>query len=137
MPLNIIDPTQTSASALLSQILRGQFDEWRSTFKPIELSAINELSFNNPRVLTDAVSDAEGATTNAFKTLQGTLSRENASLGITPTQEQAASSGRMLSLSQAAATAGAKNTARKNVRAQDESILLGTSPGLKIGGLTQ
>ena len=131
LPKNIgsfVDPSSTSPQDLAAQLLRSEFADWQSFFRPIELKAMENLSFNNPEVLPKAVGEAETAATNQYRTLSGTLQRQNQSKGIAPNQQETATSRRLMDLSQAAATAGAANTARQSVRTQDEQILLGTSP---------
>jgi hypothetical protein len=128
----LIDPNQGSAQDIAAQLLRAQFDEWQSTFQPIELAAMQQLSFNNPAVLDTAVNKAGGAATMAADTMQGVASRQNRALGIQPTQQQAATTNRILDINKATSVAGAENTARANVRAQDELILMGQMPNPNI-----
>jgi hypothetical protein len=129
---DIIDPTQSDPHTLASQLLRAQFDEWSKSFKPIELGAMNQISFNNPEVLPRAVEKATSAATGQADTMRGILSRSNAAMGIAPTEQQAKVSDRILNLDRATAVAGAANKARENVRAQDEQILLGGIPNQNV-----
>jgi hypothetical protein len=128
----IIDPNQTDPHAIAAQLLKAQFSEWESTFEPIELQAMQELSFINPSVLTNAVNEAGGAAKNTYGAMSGVLNRENRALGVAPTAQQSQASNRILNLSQAQAQAGAENVARENVRTQDEQILLGAAPNYNI-----
>ena len=48
------------AANLTAELLRSQFADWQKLFKPIEMNAMQELSFNNPSVLTNAVDKAGG-----------------------------------------------------------------------------
>lgn len=128
----IVDPTNQDPHALAAKLLNAQFQEWQQTFEPIELQAMQEVSFNNPAVLPAAVQQASQAATGASGAMAGVLQRENRALGVTQTPQQQQTQGRILNLSQAQAQAGAENLARANVRTQDEQLLLGEAPNLNI-----
>ena len=121
------DPQQTAA-----ELLRAQFENWQSFFKPIELRAMQQLSFVNPSVLPTALSEAEASATGAAGAMEGILGRQNRAMGIEPTSQQAGTTRRMMDLNKALSIAGAKNQARQNVRSQDEMILYGSSPNPNI-----
>ena len=129
---NWVDPTNNDPNVTAAQLLRSQFNEWQSSFKPIELNAINQISYNNPKILPEAVAKASNAATEQADTMRGVLSRSNAAMGIVPTEQQSQVSNRILSLDRSTAVAGAENRARGNVRTQDEQLLLGTSPNPNI-----
>ena len=40
------------------ELLKKQFKDWQDTFQPIEMEALNQISFNNSAVLPDALADA-------------------------------------------------------------------------------
>lgn len=124
-----VDGPDTKTAAGL---LRAQFEDWQATYKPIELAAINQISFNNPEVLPKAVSVARESATGYSNAMSGILGRQTRSLGQQPTGEQKTTSDRILNLNRAAMIAGAENTARSNVRTQDEQILLGAAPNPNI-----
>jgi hypothetical protein len=134
-PANIIppiDPTSGDAHSIAAQLLRQQFEEWKTAFKPIELQAMQQLSFNNPEVLPTALAKARTAATGASEAMGGILERQTRAMGVKETPEQAQTTKRVLNLSRAAAIAGAENVARENVAAQDQQILLGTTPNYRI-----
>ena len=124
-----------SAADIAAQLLRAQFSEWESTFQPIELAAMNQISYNNPGVLTKAVGTATDTATETAEAMPGIQNRQQSALGITPTAQQATVSKRLMDLNKAASVAGAENTARANVRGQDEQILLGNYKGLSASTL--
>lgn len=128
----LVNPNGRNANVIASQLLRAQFDEWSKSFKPIELNAMNQLSFNNPKILPEAVSKATSAATGQAGTMRGVLDRSNAAMGIAPTNQQARVSDRILNLDRSTAVAGAANKARGNVRTQDEMILLGGTPNMNV-----
>lgn len=127
-----VDPTGGDPQALAAQLLRAQFAEWEKSFKPVELNAMKQLSFNNPEVVGEAVDKARGAVSGQFGTMRGVLERGNAALGIAPTEQQKTVSDRIMNLNEATSVANAENTARANIRAQDEQILLGATPNRNI-----
>jgi len=112
-------------------LLRDQYEDWKKTFMPVELQALQQLSFNNPNVLPDALKEAEETVSGAFNAMQGIAERQNKALGLQPTQQQEATTKRLIDLREAAALAGAKNDARASVRQMDEAILMGTTPNPK------
>jgi len=112
-------------------LLRDQYEDWKKTFMPVELQALQQLSFNNPNVLPDALKEAEETVSGAFNAMQGVAERQNKALGLQPTQQQEATTKRLIDLREAAALAVAKNDARASVRQMDEAILMGTTPNPK------
>jgi hypothetical protein len=129
----LVDPYGSGdANQLAAKIIRSQYEHWESFYKPIELQAINMLSFKNPEVLTTAVDQAEKTATGQADAMEGLLARRTASLGISPTAQQDQVSDRIQNLSRAASIASAQNQARANVREQDDQILLGVSPNPNI-----
>jgi hypothetical protein len=127
-----IDPTQTDPHAIASQLLQAQFNEWESTFKPIELAAMKELSWNDPTVLPTALGKARGAAEGSTTTMGGVLNRQLASQGIKQTPQQSAATKRILDLNRAQNIAGAENIARANVATQDLQLLYGQVPNYNI-----
>lgn len=125
------------AANLTATLLRNQFTDWQKMFMPIELNAMKQLSFNNPGVLSDAVSKAGGAAQQQSETMTGILDRGNRALGIQPTAQQSQVSRRLMDLNKAQNIAGAENLARANVRIQDELVLLGGAPNPNVakGGI--
>jgi len=124
--------TTPNATQMAAEILRSQYDDRVSTYKPIELAARDQVSFMNPAILPEAVSKAGTLATNQANTSAGIIDRTNRSMGVKPTGEQSQVSSRIMNLSRAAQIASAENTARENVRTQDEQILLGTTPNPNI-----
>ena len=127
----ISGPSQ-NAHDIAATLLQSEFTSWETQFKPIEQAAMQQLSFNNPSVLPTAIGEAKEAATGESKAMSGILERQNKSRGIQPTEEQEAASKRILDLTQALNVAGAENTARQNVRTQDEQILLGGVPNPNV-----
>lgn len=116
-----------SAADITTQLLRKQYENWKTQFQPIELEAINMLSYNNPDVLKNAVGIASYQAAESSNSMSGILERTNRALGIQQNEQQAAVSKRLMDLERAKSIAGSANSARAAVREQDEKILLGTA----------
>jgi len=121
-----------SAYDLTAKLLKEQFEDWQNTFAPIELQALNQVSLNNSSILPTALDEARKGAEGSYDATSGVLERQNRALGIAPTSQQAATTKRILNVNQGAATAGAENRARANVRSMDEQILMGTTPNPNI-----
>lgn len=118
-----------SAYDMASRLLKAQFREWENTFKPIEQKLLNQLSFNNPNILTEAVQQAQATAQIESGATLGMLSRQNRSLGIMPTVAQKKTTERIQNLSTGLNIASAKNEAREFQRNLDEQILMGVASG--------
>jgi hypothetical protein len=125
------DTSVNYADEEAAKMLQEQFQDWQSTFKPIELQALNQVSLNNASVLPAALDEARKNVSGAYGTMPGILERQNRGLGINETPQQSASIKRMMNVNKAAATAGAENKTRANVRTMDDQLLLGASPQLQ------
>ena len=106
----------------------AKWQNWESTYKPVELNLLQQSSLNNPNVLTGAVNDATATATGENTAMSGVATRQLASRGITATPGQRVAIDRMQNLSGAANIAGSQNRARQNVMTQDELIALGSAP---------
>ena len=116
------------ADSAAANLLASQFYNWQTQFKPIELNAMQQLSFNNPAVLTKAVDTAKKTAAGSADAMTGILARQNAAAGILPTEQQQAVSKRVMDINKATSMVGAENAARENVRTNDEMILTGQAP---------
>ena len=123
----LVAPTG-SASSMAAKILKAEFANWETQYKPVEQNLLSQTSFNNPEILTDAVNQATTNATGAADAMQGVESRAMASQGVVATPQQAAVNSRLNNLSRAQMVAGAQNTARQSVATQDELIATGSSP---------
>ena len=118
------------------QLLQQQFEDWQKTFQPIELAALDQISFNNTSVLPTALDEAKKGTSASYGAMAGVLERQNKGLGIAPTPQQSATNNRILNLSQGAATAGAENSVRSNTRQLDDMLLTGAAVNPNIAKAT-
>ena len=127
-----VDPSNTNPEQLAANLISAQFQEWQQSFMPIELNALQQVSLNNPQVLTNAVATANQQARGNVAAMSGIAARQNRALGITPNAQQSAASNRILNLTGALDVAGAQNQARGVQRYLDESILLGSAPSPQI-----
>jgi hypothetical protein len=111
-------------SIAAANLLQQQFKDWQTTFEPVELQALNQVSLNNSAVLPNALQEADANVSGAYGQMPGILSRQNRALGINPTPQQTKSTNRMINVNQSLATAGAENTARAGVRQMDQQLLM-------------
>jgi len=118
-----------TANKLATALLKQQYSEWATTFKPIEQKLLKQISWNNPSVLNTAVSEAASRASAESSMAKGMMNRQNRALGIVPNAEQRETSSRVLNLQKALGTASAKNQARETQRELDEQVLLGVSSG--------
>ncbi|PKN36607.1 MAG: hypothetical protein CVU62_13900 [Deltaproteobacteria bacterium HGW-Deltaproteobacteria-2] len=125
-------PIVNEVALKTGKLLQAQFEDWQNTYMPIELEALNQLSFNNSSVLPTALDEARKTVSDSYGVMGGVLERQNRGLGIVPTRQQEATNKRLININEAAATASAKNRTRAGVRAMDEQILLGTTPNPNI-----
>jgi hypothetical protein len=115
-----------------SALLQEQYQDWESSFKPIELQALSQISTNNAAVLPDALQEARDTVTDSYRSMEGIADRQNRGLGITQTPQQSKTSKRLLDLNKSLSAAGAENTTRSNVRQMDEQLLMGAAPNPNV-----
>lgn len=130
------DSPPNATAEKTAELLKAQFADWESTFKPIELQALQQVSLNNSAVLPNALNEAKENVSDAYGALPGIMERQNRGLGINPTEQQKSITKRVMNVNQGAATAGAENTARAGVRQLDEELLMGTTPNPNIAKAT-
>lgn len=118
---------------IAAQVLAAQWGEWQSTFQPIELAALQQVSLLNPNVLTDAVSKATTAAEGNAASMPGILDRKEKALGVSRNPQQQATSQRIMNVDQSEIVAGARNKARSDVALQDEELLFGSAPNMNVG----
>ena len=125
--------TLLNPSYVAGQLAQAQFEDWSQTFKPIELEALHQVSYNNPQVLEKAVGEAKDIAEENFAQVPGMVGRQNRAMGVQPTDQQSKTSKRLMNLNEALTVAGAENSARAAVRTQDEQLLLGIGKNLNVG----
>lgn len=120
------------ADKTTANLLRAEFEDWEKTFKPIELQLMNELSFNNPSILSKTLNTAQKEAESSYRSMSDIIDRQNNALGINPTDQESATSKRLLNLNESLAVADAKNTTRSSTRQMDEALLMGTTPNPNV-----
>jgi hypothetical protein len=118
----------------MATVIAAQWADWKNTYQPIELAAINETSFMNPSVLTNAVSEATQNAQGVTESMPGIMERKQKELGIDPTAQQKAVSQRIMNVKGSERVAGAANQARSNVAMNDEALLFGSAPPVQDPG---
>ena len=123
-----------SASYQAAQLLRDQYEDWRKTFKPVELGALSQVSMTNPGVLPNALRSASDMVDDTYKSMGGVMDRQMESFGVKPTDQQAATSRRLMDLSKASSKVATQNNTRMATRRLDEMLISGASPNPNVGG---
>ena len=127
-----VDPNSDDPNNIAAQLIKNQFADWESTFKPIELAAMQQISWDNPQILTNALKRADENAIGSSDAMAGILSRQNASQGIVPTGQQAAATGRILDIDKSLNIASSENRARTTQRQLDDQLLMGAAPNPNI-----
>lgn len=117
-----------------AMLLREQYDDWKKTFMPLEIQAINSTSLMNPGVLPNALRDVKSETQGIYKTMGGVVERQNRALGIAPSAQQAKTTKRLLDLGESASVASTQNKTRTAQRTMDEMTIMGSTPNPRMGG---
>jgi len=123
---NRADAPDNSLSYKSAQLLRSDYEDWKKNFAPIEQNLMQQISYNNPSVLPNALDKTADTVEKSYDAMGGVLERQAAGLGIDQTPQQEATGKRLLDLNKNKTMASAENNTRANIRKMDESILLGT-----------
>ena len=129
-----INPAMAMGNPRLTdaKILAAQFNDWESTYKPVELNLIQQSSMGNAGVLPGAVDTATTSAGQTYDAMAGVEQRQLAARGIVASPEQQAVMTRLTGLSKAQAITAAANTARQQVSSNDEMIAMGSAPNPNI-----
>lgn len=116
------------ASDMAAQLTRQVWEDYKSTYQPIAISMLDNLTYNNPSIVTNAL-DQSRTNVNASYDAQATnkltaLSR----YGVAPTAAQTQTSDRLSSLSRSTAIVDAANNIRMKLADRDQALLLGGLP---------
>lgn len=124
---NRADAPDNSLAYKSGQLLKSEYEDWKTNFAPIEQDLLQQISWNNPAILPNALDEAREKTEGTYNAMGGILERQNRALGVTETPQQEATNRRLLDLNKAKSIAGAENETRANVRKMDEAILMSTA----------
>jgi len=121
-------PANASASDTYAAITKDQWNQYVSTFVPIENQLISFAT--NSALPGQAMAQAGTDVGQQFATQAGTLGRQQQALGVTLNPQQQAAQARQLGLNQALSTVQAENTARDVTIAQQQQVLGNPAPSV-------
>ncbi len=121
-------PVSSSRSAqdLYSEMSRKQWQDYLSTFVPIENQLIKYAM--DPSTVTDAVATARGAVNDQFGARQGMLDRRMRGLGTALDADQQTAANRELGLQKSLADVAAVNNTTTVVKNRQLGIMGGPAP---------
>ena len=107
---------QTNLANQQAQIAQEQYDDWKNDFLPLQHDLVREARGAGSQMeLDNAAEKANADVTQAFGRGKAELAGRLSSLGIDPSQGRFATTFGRYGLGEAAASAGAQNTARQSV----------------------
>ncbi len=122
-----LSPTpSTAANDQVAQMTRDQWQNYVSTFVPIENQMIKYAT--DPTLPQQAMQKASGDVNAAYTAQQGATARELSGLGVTLTPDQQAAQQRSYGLSKSLADVQAQNTAGDLTRQRQQSVLGNPAP---------
>lgn len=114
---------RTSATELLGDLTRYQWEDWKTRFAPY-ITQLADIATDTQRPEASAQRAMETVGTS-FEGARKGLELQESRQGIALTDQQRQSRERMLGLAEAGAKANAANTTRNAVRDQQQQILAG------------
>ena len=123
-----VDPNQAmrgdqGASALLGQLNRAQWDDWKNRFAPY-VDELGRLAQDNNAPST-AAANASSAVGLAFDSSQQGIAQQRQSYGISQTPQQKAAEERRMNIERSASMVSAGNEARISAQDRQDAILAG------------
>ncbi|TAM30261.1 MAG: hypothetical protein EPN60_05305 [Nevskiaceae bacterium] len=113
-------------------ILRSQYANWASTYKPIEDELL--AAYKNPAVKAQATQESMDLFRRGYAATQGATDRRLASYGLTLTPEQQEARTRSSNLQQGLGTVSAFNGTARRIEDRDKQLLTGFSGISRTGG---
>lgn len=113
-------------------ILRSQYANWASTYKPIEDELL--AAYKNPAIKAQATQDSMELFRRGYAATQGATDRRLASYGLTLTPEQQEARTRSSNLQQGLGTVSAFNGTARRIEDRDKQLLTGFSGISRTGG---
>jgi hypothetical protein len=118
--------SKTYAGDTYAALTRGQWQQYVSTFVPIENQLIDYAT--SPDTVNNAMAEASKDVNASFDAQSGATGRRLRGLGVNLTPEQQGVQQRSMGLSRSLADVGAQNTAAELTRSRQQQILGNPSP---------
>ena len=131
------------ASDLAAKLTRQVWEDYKETYQPIALQMLDNLTYNNPAIVTDSISQATTNVNAAYDAQQDNRMTALSRYGVAPTAAQEAVNSRMSNLSRTTSVVDAANNIRMKLADRDRALLMGSLPntgktyGLRTGGGTE
>jgi hypothetical protein len=109
-------------------LIRSQWEDYKARFKPIEMALMNETTYNNPRLVGQAVAEGTAAVDSAYAVGRGMDDRTLRRLGMTRSSDEQAAYERGMNLSQTAERVDAAGRIRQGLEDRDRAIATGSIP---------
>jgi hypothetical protein len=119
-------PAPPSASDLYAALTREQWQNYVSTFVPIENQLIQFAT--DPNKPLEAMAEASRDVNAAYAAQQGSMQRRLSGLGVSLTADEQAAQQRSFGLSKSLADVGAQNVAGALTRQRQQSVLGNPAP---------
>ncbi len=112
--------------ATQAQISQEQWDNWKSSFKPLETKTIADVqALSDPGRIEQRVGLARQDVAGAFTTARHRQQRELQGFGLNPSDGMYGAASRQIGLAEAGATAGASNRARDAAKTEALNAQMG------------
>jgi len=113
---------RTAAANATAAVLRGNYDNWKSTYFPVLEGLLNETTYSNPDLVQKETAAATKQVAGAFGAARAGAENTMARYGM----KQDPSTASATDLAEVAATVGAQNQTRMYLADRDRSIAMGT-----------
>ena len=118
----IPDMWSTNPQQAASVINQGNYNEWRTNNMPLYQDLIDQMTWNNPSIATQGVTEAEGNVNAAFDSEAGQRQRTLGAFGVKETAAEKTSNDRSMDSSRATSVVDAANNTRTNLAGRDKLI---------------
>ena len=116
------------AAALSAQLLRGQWEDYKTRFRPVENALMAESTYNNPALRQQAIATGREHVTRSFDNAQAIDDRNLQRLGMKRSAEEQAAASRVGGVERSAAMVDAANRITQRLVDRDREIAAGGIP---------
>jgi len=118
------------ASQAMADITKATYNDWKSTYLPIALEAMNQTTYKNPALLKGAIGEAKLGAENTFNNTAGIRNRTASRYGVSFDEQQTAANNRTVGLEKSRAVVDAANRIRQRLADRDRQVATGGVPNL-------
>lgn len=125
VPTGPIFGSYLPSSLISSRVLEESQKHLEQTYYPVEDELVNNLSYNNPALLTDALAKGTDTVNSAYDNTRTGVLGQFRQYGIDPTERQMAALNRADNLGRTASVVDAANKIRIKMADRDRAIAAG------------